>query len=293
MPDRLLPGMVGRSAAWLRVREQAIRLTRSPLPLLVTGEPGTGKLTLVRAMHADAAQAGQLTVIDAGLQLLDGAAAWLGQVHTAATRPDPGVLVLAHLEALQEPAAAMLASLLDVHRRQHPTLRWAATMLSGTRGSPHGLGRLVDRIGQTRLELPPLRQRPDDIPLLVQALSARYAPSSHRQYWAPAALTALARLAWPGNIRQLEAVISALVVERQGAPIGVEHLPPGLLRQHALADDDDGTLRLQATRRATIVAALQRAGGNKAEAARLLGIGRSTLYRQLAALHLDRDRQRS
>jgi transposase-like protein len=92
---------------------------------------------------------------------------------------------------------------------------------------------------------------------------------------------------WPGNVRQLEAVVSALVVERQGAPIGLEHLPPGLLKQHALAEVGDGTLRLAATRRATIVAALARAGGNKAEAARLLGIGRSTLYRQLAALHLD------
>jgi DNA-binding NtrC family response regulator len=291
MPDRLLPGLVGRSAAWLRVREQAIRLTRSSLPLLVTGEPGSGKLALLRAMHADAGQAGQLTVIDAGLQLLDGAAAWLGQVHTAATRPGPGVLVIAHLEALAEPAATTLASLLDVHRRQHPALRWAATMLTGIRGTPPGLGRLVDRLGQTRLESPPLRQRPDDIPLLVQALSGRYAPGSHRQFWAPAALAALARLAWPGNIRQLEALVSALVVERQGAPIGLEHLPPGLLKQHALAEvGDDGALRLAATRRATIVAALQRAGGNKAEAARLLGIGRSTLYRQLAALRLDPSR---
>jgi sigma-54 dependent transcriptional regulator, acetoin dehydrogenase operon transcriptional activator AcoR len=282
--DRLLPGLVGRSRAWQRVREQAIRYARSQAPLLVTGEPGVGKLALVQAMHTGAGAAGGVRVVDAALQLLDGPVAWLAEVRSAAADPGTGVLVVAHLEALQEPVAGALASLIDLQRRRRPQLRWVATITAGA--AVGGLGRVVDRLGHTRLHLAPLRERPDDIPLLVETLSARHSKGEHRQYWSPAALGVLARLAWPGNVRQLEALVCSLLAERRGAPIEVGDLPVELLRQATLAavPAAGNSLELAAVRRAVIVAALAAAGGNKSEAARRLGIGRSTLYRQLAAL---------
>jgi len=307
--DRLLPNLVGRSPAWRRVREQAIRSASSSRPLLVTGEAGVGKAALARAMHADADAAGRLAMVDAGLLPLEGTSRWLNQVRAAALDQDPAVLVIRHLEALDDLAAFALASVLDEQRECHPAIRWVATMTppplatatassgSGAAWSPTvraplcGLARLIDRIGHGRIEIPPLRDRPDDIPLLVEALSGRYTPYPGRQYWTAAALQVLTRLAWTGNVRQLEAVVARIVEERQGGPVERAHLPVGMLKEAAFTltsgVETSNPLHVTAVYRAAIIAALHEAGRNKAAAARRLGISRSTLYRQLSALHID------
>jgi sigma-54 dependent transcriptional regulator, acetoin dehydrogenase operon transcriptional activator AcoR len=131
-------------------------------------------------------------------------------------------------------------------------------------------------LGVRAVEIPPLRTRPEDVGPIAAALLG---PRRLR----PEALQLLERLPWPGNVRELAAVLRAT----RGAEIGVEDLPADLLAQAARVP----TTGLQRVEAEAIARALAGCGGNKLEAARALGISRSTLYRKLRAYGLDLERR--
>jgi DNA-binding NtrC family response regulator len=146
------------------------------------------------------------------------------------------------------------------------------------------------RLNVMRVRVPPLRERVEDIPDLVQTLAARHALLMGRPApsFGPPALEALAAYPWPGNVRELENLIMRLVALRPGADLGVEDLPAeycleqlGRLAMRAAAADANNaslySLAMGHFERYLVRHVVERCKGNKSEAARMLGIAYSTL----------------
>jgi transcriptional regulator with PAS, ATPase and Fis domain len=150
---------------------------------------------------------------------------------------------------------------------------------------------LFYRLNVVPLTIPPLRSRMDDIPILA----AHFAAKTAEKYDRPkpemdsALLEALQEYDWPGNVRELENLIERIVVLSNGAKLGVEFLPEKMLR--VLPDTnagDESTLEgaVMAAKRRVIINALESVKGNKVAAAKRLGISRSYLHRLIAEFGL-------
>jgi transcriptional regulator of acetoin/glycerol metabolism len=128
------------------------------------------------------------------------------------------------------------------------------------------------------LRLPPLRERSGDIALLGEAFLARRVPTpdGRRRRILPEALATLEACPWPGNVRELQNVLEFAALQAGAADVDLAHLPPDV---RALAPGAPG--RTTMPDRAEILAALEACGGNRAAAARRLGISRVTLWKRL------------
>jgi transcriptional regulator of acetoin/glycerol metabolism len=142
------------------------------------------------------------------------------------------------------------------------------------------------------LRLPPLRERPGDIELLIETgADGRAASTTVTRE----ALKMLQAYRWPGNVRELFAVLDSARVRSGGSAVGVEHLPRSLLERvrteapdaYGEALSSNGSSRTAPTA-STILAALHQADGNRARAATLLGVSRTTLWRYMTSLGLRR-----
>jgi DNA-binding NtrC family response regulator len=137
------------------------------------------------------------------------------------------------------------------------------------------------------IELPPLRRRREDIPALVEHFLAKYAADAGRRITRvePDALELLMQHDWPGNVRELENVIHRSLLVASKPELTPDDLPRELTAARAgaaAADDGAGELRsLEELERRAIESAIAHFSGNLSDAARQLGIGRSTLYRKL------------
>jgi hypothetical protein len=282
--QRLLQALGGTSRAWTHAMSVAAWAVGSEQPVLITGEPGVGKLELARTLHELGDTGGRCHVLSAALTPVDGLAGWLGRARERLA--GTGTLVLAHLEALPEPAPLALAALLD-ETSALPRPRLIGTVTTEPGGAaPNGAGPagpLLDRLGVHRVELPPLRERGEDIRVLAQRLLYRHAAGRLRL--GSSALQAVVRAPWPGNVRQLDLVLRAVAAQHQGGSVGIEDLPADLLGSSSRR----GLTQMERLELYAIVGALRKAGGNKRLAAADLGISRSTLYRRLRAFHLDLD----
>ncbi len=255
---------VGASPAWRRaVRE----LAGAGGSVLLRGPSGAGKVTLARSRHPDA------VVLDAARAVLDGARGWLQRADD--TLRGGGPVVLRRVDLLDPATALGLASLIGA--AAGPVVATAVDG-AGEPGLLHGFGRVVD--------VPGLEARLDDIPTLARHLLGRMLPSGSPSI-APEALQALARAEWPGQVRQLDQVLRHAVGPRTQGRILLDDLPTAV---RAAAHRRQLTPREHRDCQA-ITAALADAEGNKALAAELLGISRSTLYRKMAAFGLDLDRR--
>ena len=130
----------------------------------------------------------------------------------------------------------------------------------------------------------PLAESPERIPVLVRTILDRVDPDG-RHTLSPAALQALVKYSWPGNITELADTMTALVAQVSTSVIEARHLP----KQLRQAPPRRQLSLIEAAEREAIIKALDASGGNKSEAAALLGIGRTTLYRRLRQLGLDAD----
>jgi transcriptional regulator with PAS, ATPase and Fis domain len=146
---------------------------------------------------------------------------------------------------------------------------------------------LYYRLNVIRIELPTLRHRSEDIPLLVKHFIEKFADSAKRNVEGiqDEALAALRSYDWPGNIRELEHTIERAVLLGKGALIGVEDLPAHLVARGesaiVLAQALARQFTLRDLEREYIGKVLETTHGNKTEAARILGVDRTTLYRKL------------
>lgn len=272
-PVTVLPGMVGRSAAWRRFCEQ---LTQDPSqPLLLTGEPGTGKsMTMARLEPSS-------VTLDARCAIDDGAA-WVTLVQQA-LRDHAQAVVLDNLHLLSADALAATTAAVSTSRPHGPRVLAARTHLAADElnpnvdAGPSGWPGVVVRV-------PPVRERLGDIPLLVGALTAAVTAGTIAPRWSTEAIQTLTRVHWNANVSSLERLVVTVLRQRTpGGTIGNDDLPT-MIKSAGTRKQLFGLDLLEAH---AIAAALAAAGGNKKLAADRLGIARSTLYRKVRALGID------
>jgi transcriptional regulator of acetoin/glycerol metabolism len=245
--------------------EQALRAGEA---VVVLGEPGTGRATLLSDLHHLLHPAGSVVLIEA-----DEVEAAPGEVADRLLQAgsEPVLHVLRDVDRLSPGTAQVLAARLRGTSR--PLEHVAATAVqSGTVEAPHDPLLALFRASAS---VPPLRNRSADVPALVRALLAELAP--HREVRLDGdAMRLVVRYCWPGNVRQLrDALASALrlhpvgCIQAQDLPTYCSSVPRSSLRPVDEAERD------------AIVTALRSAGGNRVAAATALGLARSTLYRKI------------
>jgi transcriptional regulator with PAS, ATPase and Fis domain len=141
---------------------------------------------------------------------------------------------------------------------------------------------LFYRLGVVIINLPPLRERRDDIPLLIERfLKAASAKAMKQVDLTPAAVEALASYHWPGNVRELENMIERLVVFSRGSRIDVGDLPPTVTPRAPVLEKRlfDDLPTLEEIERRYLLHVLEQVGHNRTRAAEVMGIDRRTLYR--------------
>jgi transcriptional regulator of acetoin/glycerol metabolism len=266
-----LPGLVGKSRQWTQLCAQAGRLGQADR-ILVVGEAGTGRRAVATAIAAD----GPVRVVDAADIDILGFPRWLQDIGLALDGPAE-TLVLAHLHLLDP----RQASATDRTLRRCPIRRVIGTSEFGPNGTDAS-NPLLDTFVHV-LEVPPLRERLEDLALLVATLSKRWADDDVVVRWMPDAIQALSRLDWSGNIASLESLVRRLVLKCRNGYVGAADLPADVVAQTTRRP----YAMLEHAEARAIMQALEAAHGNKHKAAEALGIARSTLYRKVRVLGLD------
>jgi sigma-54 dependent transcriptional regulator, acetoin dehydrogenase operon transcriptional activator AcoR len=272
-----LRNLAGRSPAWRETCRRALSYQDSPLPMLVTGEPGAGKLALVSALFEATRLSGGVRIMDAALRPVD-PGPWLSAL-AAAVRGEPKIVVLRHLHALEPAAAQAVCGLVDGAAEG---VRVVATSTTGE----DVYQPLLDRLSVVVVEVPPLRERLDDVPVLLAEFSRRHGTGGIPPRWLPDAVQVLSRLDWPANVRQLENLARLMLATHRTGDIRATDLPEEVRGQAPRRP----LSHLESVELKEIMSALRRARGNKTAAAGLLGISRATLYRKVRAFGIDLDR---
>ena len=316
-PGAALRGLVAESAAARAAVALARRAAASEIAVLFEGESGAGKEVFARAVHADSARAhAPFVAVNCGAlpeslveSILFGheRGAFTGAVERRAGKfveADGGVLFLDEIGEL--PLSAQVKLLRAVQEGEVDPLGaaqprrvnirlLAATNRDLRREVAEGRFRedLFYRVSAFPVRIPPLRVRREDIAPLALRLLARLAPDGAQPRLTPEAARVLEAAPWPGNVRELENALHRALVLADGGPLRPEHLPApappaavhGAAQGATHEGAHDGALpTLSEVEAAHIRLVLARCGGRMAEAARRLGIGRSTLYRKLADL---------
>ncbi len=262
-----LPGLVGTGAAWRRACRAADASYERGEWLALEGEPGVGKLALVRAVHQRRNPAARCHVLDAADAAL--IPDWLALVR-AELADGTGMLVLRHVHVLNAAQVRGLTAALSQARGAG--LRVAATL---DRGAARADLTSLLRLFPGTVEVPPLRHHSEDLRDLVPFFLGRLSQQG-RVTCSPAATQLLLRHAWPGNAAQLWTVLKQVVRRRRVGQIMPEDLPPECwtVSRRVLSP-------LESIERDAIVQSLLDHGGNKIRAARALGMSRATIYRRI------------
>jgi two-component system NtrC family response regulator len=301
--------IVGRSKSLLRVLDQAARVSQHDATVLIQGETGTGKELIARAIHQNSPRRSKAFVpINCGAvpkELVEselfgytkGAfTGALGNKQGRIETADGGTLFLDEIGELPLEAQVKLLRVLQQGELSKigatspvsvDVRVVAATHRNLTAMVEDGTFRedLYYRLAVVPLLIPPLRERREDIPDLIEVLFARL-KERHRLNAArlsPGVLQRLLAYSWPGNVRQLENVLERLLVLSSGDLITEEELPEELQRKapggggSLWIDLPEQGLSLEAVERDLINRALERFGGNQTQAARYLDISRRTL----------------
>jgi transcriptional regulator of acetoin/glycerol metabolism len=269
-PRPLLPGLVGSGPLWLRGRDQVDAAYSAGRWLALEGEPGAGKLALLRAVHRRRNPAGTLHVLDAA-EAADHH--WLVRA-LGELLEHAGSLVIRHIDgvgALRLRALSIALEQASAAGRQEKL--WVAITLS-QRPVKAGLAPLL-RFCPVTVELPPLRHHIEDLHQLVPFFLAKLNPHDPLAC-SPEAMQLLLRSSWPGNTEQLWQVLRRVVHYKRSGTIHPGDLPPECwtVSRRLLSP-------LESMERDAIVQALLDHNGNKASAARSLGMSRATIYRKI------------
>ena len=306
--------IIGRSAPMRRLFDLLPPVAESDSTVLIEGPSGTGKELVARAIHQLSHRgAKKFVALNCGAlpdTLLESELfGYKAGAFTDARRDKPGRFARAEggtifLDEIGDISPAMQTRLLRVlqERVYEPLggvepVRCNVRVIAATNRSLAALvkaGRfredLYYRVHVVQIELPPLRERREDLPLLIDHFITRFNRLKGRDV-AGVSDAALARLMehdFPGNVRELENVIEHAFVLCRGGLIGLEHLPAQLRGDAADARGLPSGLDLAAMEKLLIRDALRRSGGNRAAAARHLGIDVSTLFRKIKRLNLKR-----
>lgn len=235
-------------------------------PLLVVGEPGSGRTT-----EAQRAAGSDACVLDATDSVWQGEQVWARSM--AAVLESPGQpVIIENVQLLSEQVTALAAKCVRTTRRR--------TVLTSTPGEHlDGVHAPLAALCNARCDLVPLRRRRHEIPRLAQTMLADEVGAGRARLTADS-LRVLTAQSWPGNLAELRRVIQFVAGRRSAGDI----IPSDLPASHRGVPAPASPLR-QAERE-VIVAAIEAAGGNRLQAARALGVSRSTLYNRMRALRI-------
>jgi len=311
-------GMVGRSPAWLEVRKVIEKAAASPFSVLITGETGTGKELVARAIHRISSRR------DGPFLKINGAAIpptlWEAEMFgyekgafTGAVQSKPGRFELADggtffLDEVGEVPLAVQGKLLRVLQdRQFERVGGVKTLTADVRlicasnrdlrrETERGLFRedLYYRINGIPIHLPPLRERREDLMPLAEFFLDRVCKDlgTGRKVLAPATVEALERHPWPGNIRELENAVARSVALSNGEEIDPSDLCLGLAEPEgtpppATPEEERFHASVREHKRAVIRRAIAKAGGSKTRAAEMLGLSPTYLSRLIRVLGVE------
>lgn len=302
--------IIGRSNAMVQVFSKVKTVAPTPASVLLYGESGTGKELVATAIHENSPRRNRPFIkINCGalpLTLLE--SELFGHekgAFTHAIKSKPGRFELANhgtmlLDEISETAPEFQVKLLRVLQEGEfervggtETLKTDVRIIAATNkrldqlvGENKFREDLFYRLKVVEIDLPPLRDRVEDIPLLVEHFLEEFSGTYGKSKLtiAPRALAMLQNFSWPGNVRQLKNVVEGAVVMSEGAgEITPKMLPPEI----AATPSGTNAVRiplgssLQDAERDIIQATLVHNGGNRAKTARVLGLGRKTLYRKM------------
>jgi DNA-binding NtrC family response regulator len=309
--------IVGSSAAMRKVYDQIEKVLESEITVFIAGESGTGKELVAKAIHYASLRSDgpfidvNCAAIPEGLQESElfghEKGAFTGAVATHPGKFEQasgGTIFLDEVGEMSPSAQARLLRVLQERVLQRvggtETIELDVRVISA---SNRDLATMVEegsfrqdlfyRLVVFPITLPPLRDRREDIPLLVEHFLEKHARDAGKRVTRveARAMEAMASHGWPGNVRELENVIHRTLLVSSGLELTFDDLPPGIGgdqgavgatgRQTADAGIGSGTLNLEELEREAIVRAMESNKGNLSDVARQLGIGRSTLYRKL------------
>ncbi len=306
-----LGDLIGTSPAMREIFALIKKVSHGRSSVLITGESGTGKEVVARTLHYHGSRADKpfipinCTAIPEGLlesELFGHVRGAFTGAHTSKRglfeKADGGTIFL---DEIGDMGPGLQSKLLRVvqDREVRPVGGTQSTkvdvrIVSATNkdleaGIAEGSFRedLFYRLNVIPLHIPPLRDRPDDIPALVESFLQKHSDGGTRSV-SPEAMEQLCAQPWKGNARELENVLERALALYDARELGVDELPLTSFEEAAASGSPDGLLRQAVARRmslrdledAYIDRVLDLTGGNKVQAARILGIDRKTLYRR-------------
>lgn len=314
--------IIGAGPRMQEVRHQVAGFTRHNAPILIQGAEGAGSDFVARCVHYGTPWAGRLMSLQLGslseTQMHDeifGTIRLGVEMPGVLTKARGGTVILDGLEELPFDAQEVLSEALEtrsfVPGKGQNRVGLEARVVGAISADPHVLvergvlsERLLSAFGPSRVTLPELRDRSEDIPELARHFARLASRDDEGNLAVPQftseVLWSLMRHDWPRNVRELREVVTTIVQETDSETIGVEHLPlwlreladgapqelveatvPYSIPTMAQASEPDWELSFEAYEKQVILRALRQTNGDRLEAAKLLNCGKSTLYRKL------------
>jgi DNA-binding NtrC family response regulator len=318
--DRIAPWLLGNDPSMVSVLSLLAQVADTNCTVLITGESGTGKELVAKSLVAGSARAKKpLVAVNCAaipVNLVESElfghsrGAFTGATASRMGRfaeADGGTILLDEIGEMELAIQAKLLRLIqdgvlrpvgDESDQRIDVRILAATnrKLDNDVASGRFRADLFWRLNVIPIEVPPLRHRASDIPLLCEHFIKRFNEKNRRNVLGlqPDAMAALKRYLWPGNIRELENLLERLVILKGAGAIAVSDLPPNLRQSSTISrptpatpipdlptDGTDLRAILESVEDRMIAEALERTGGNKNRAAELLGLNRTTLVEKL------------
>lgn len=269
----------GRSARWLDCMQEVRTYRKKGVPILVTGEAGSGKLTAALGYPYEPPEGQRLVgnhdrVFDSGHVAIHGCSTWLQRVQESLQQP--GLTLVRHLDTLPHEAEAPLCIIAEERVS-------GAELVATVTGTERDVSMaLRQRFGVAVVRIPALRDRLDDISELMDAMLAKRVPSGRVIVISEGAKAELTKYPWPGNVREIDALAQRFAASTLTGAITAEMLP----REYRVTESNQKRTLIEKAETAAIENALSMSAGNRVKAAELLGISRATLYRKLRLYQL-------
>lgn len=298
--------LIGTSPKMQKVYRLILKVAPKRHPVLIVGDSGTGKELVARAIHAYSPwHVKPFVPVDCGAlspTLIE--SELFGHVRgafTGATQSRLGLLATAQggtvfLDEVAELPVELQAKMLRALQEReikpigsNERTRLDARIIAATNQELQAAVRRGDfrkelyfRLDVVSIKIPPLRERKSDIPALVHYFLEQYGGGDNRVTGISyEAMTRLMSYDWPGNVRELQNCVQRALALGSGSVIQVKDLPSNLLYQVRNAAESQGTPSLREVERRAILEALEATRGDRLRAAKLLGIGKTTIYRKL------------
>jgi two-component system, NtrC family, response regulator AtoC len=276
--------LIGRSPRIIEVYKALAHATLAHSSVLLRGESGSGKSLVARAIHENGHRNGKPFVSWAGLS--NGHSS---ELHEFVRLAGEGTLYIEEVARLSPLLQAELLNLIEEERAPCRIIAATQMDLDQEVREERFRGDLFYLLRVISIDLPPLRERMEDLPDLVEAFVTRYSRKNGKaiSHVSPEAMNLFGRYRWPGNIRELEHAIERAIVMTGSSVLFPEDFPGLLAPSQLQAAGPSGEGSLESLERQHILRVLSETSFNKSKASEVLGIDRATLYRKAQRYGID------